>query len=129
MSNDVTSGYNLFFKFIDAYIHNGFEGIDTRDPLIQELEQMMEKNKQFFFIGDMIQMKIRFTSKRSLQMMGINPNELDPYHLFETTHVDDIHRHGLGRAKAMKIAQSIFTSEKGEALLSTNIRLRNNQGG
>ena len=61
-------------------------------------------------------------------MLGIDPEELTPYHFFEATHPDDMFRHTLGRAKMFKIAHELFTAEKGDSLLSTNIRLRNPAG-
>ena len=117
--------YSLFFKFIDTFSPTGFIGIDRDDPLLFELEEMMKCNNQFFFAADLIQLKILFTSKRSVDMIGINPVDLNPYLFFEATHPDDIHRHSLGRSKLFGLAQGFYIAEKGNALLSTNLRLRN----
>ena len=57
--------YSLFFKFIEAYTPRGFDGIDPNDPLLEELERMMELNNQFIYVADAIQMKIHFTSRGS----------------------------------------------------------------
>jgi len=40
---DNSSYYNLFFRFIEAYGPKGFDGIDPGDPLIIDLEKMMER--------------------------------------------------------------------------------------
>ncbi len=90
---------------------------------MRDLELMMEKNNQFFFICDLIQMRILFTSKRSTQMIGIEPKNVTPYHFFEATHPDDIHRHSLGRTQLFKIAQELFIARKGNALASTNFKI------
>jgi hypothetical protein len=61
-------------------------------------------------------------------MIGIDPAEVTPYHFFEATHPDDIQRHNLGRTKLFKLAQDLFIAKKGDALLSTNLRIRNSHG-
>ena len=120
--------YSLFYKFIQTYSPKGFKGIDPADPLLIELEEFMEENKQFFYIGDIVQMHIIYTSKRSLQMIGILPAELTPFHFREGVHPDDAHRQGLGTTQLFKLANEIYIERKGEALLSTNLRFRNPVG-
>jgi DNA-binding CsgD family transcriptional regulator len=126
--NQNSQDYSLFFKFVEKYAPHGFKGVDPDDPLILELEKMMEMNNQFFYVADLIQMHFFYTSKRSKQMMDVDPSVLNPYHFFEATHPEDLYRHGLGRAKLFKMAHDLFIAEKGVALLSTNIRIRNNTG-
>lgn len=120
--------YGPFLKFIEAYASTGFTGINVNDPLIIELERLTEKDNQFFVIADFIRIQVLFTSKRSKQMMGIEPSEITPYHFFEATHPDDIYRHSLGRSKLFKLAQELFIAEKGYAVLSTNLKIRNTTG-
>jgi len=120
--------YNLFFKFIETYTPTGFYGIDLTDPLILELEGMMEKNSQFFYIADIIQMKILFTSSRSLQSIGIDPKEVTPYHFMEAVYKDDIQRLNLGRSKIINMAQDLFIAKRGTGILSTNYRFKNPSG-
>jgi len=122
-------GYSLFFEFIKTYSPGGFKGIDRDLPLLEDLEKMLNKNNQFFFIADLIQVKLLFTSNRSIDMIGINPEDVSPYHFFEATHPDDIQRHNLGRSKLFGMAQGLFIAEKGDGLLSTNLRIRNPKGG
>jgi DNA-binding CsgD family transcriptional regulator len=120
--------YNLFFKFIETYLPSGYKGIDRNDSLLIQLEDMTEANNQFFYIADIIQMKVLFTSKRSKQMIGIEPEEVTPYHFMEATNSVDIQRLNLGRAKIIKMAQDLFIAEKGSAILSTNYKVRNALG-
>jgi DNA-binding CsgD family transcriptional regulator len=120
--------YRLFFKFINTFSNVGFKGIDRNDSLLQQLEALMEYDNQFFFIGDIIQIQILFTSKRSVEMIGVLPEEVTPYNFFEATHPDDIQRHSLGRLKLLKMAQDLFIEQKGSALLSTNMKFRNQTG-
>jgi hypothetical protein len=89
---------------------------------------MTEANKQFFFIANMIQAKITWSSKRSKQMIGIPPEELDAYHFMEASHPDDLEKHILGRSKMFDMANDLFKAKKGSALLSINLRIRNPMG-
>jgi DNA-binding CsgD family transcriptional regulator len=120
--------YSLFFEFVDTFSLTGFNGIDPNHPLLQELEEMMEMNDQFFYIADAIQMKILFTSKRSTEMIGIDPGDLSLYHFMEATHSDDLQRLNLGRAKVIKMAQDLFINRKGPTIVSTNYQIRTADG-
>jgi DNA-binding CsgD family transcriptional regulator len=128
MKRDLKS-YSLFFKFIEAYAPRNFLGIDRNDPLVSEIEAIMEINNQFFFAGDMIQIQINYTSNRSINMIGVEPGEISPYHFFEATHPDDMQRHSLARTKLFSLANDLFIAKKGDALLSANIKVRNPEGG
>jgi len=127
--NKTYDSYDLFFRFIETFAPSGFTGINPNHPLYLELEKMMLLNNQFFFIADAIQLKIVFTAKRSVEMIGVQPADLNPYHFFESTHPDDIQRHSLGRSKLFKLAQDFFIAENGSALASTNLRIRKPRGG
>lgn len=120
--------YNLFFRFIETYAPLGFQGIDRSDPLMVELEELMEKNNQFLMAGDYLQFKILFTSNRSTQMIGIDPAELNPYHFIEATHPDDVMRHNMGRAKNVNHARDLFIAKSGHAILTINLKMRNAEG-
>jgi hypothetical protein len=120
--------YELFFRFIEEYGPEGYKGIDPHDPLIVELEDRMENNNQFFYVADLIQLKVIYTSKRSMEMIGIEPADLNFYHLYEATHPDDAKRNSLGRAKLLKLAHDLFVAETGFMLISTNFRVRNPKG-
>jgi DNA-binding CsgD family transcriptional regulator len=121
--------YKLFFRFVDTFSPDDFKRIDPMNPLVVELDQMLENNNQFFYVGDILQMKFHYVSKQCITMLGIEPAELSPYHFFEATHPDDMQRHTLGRAKLFKMAHDLYSEEKGTSLLSVNLKLRNPQGG
>jgi DNA-binding CsgD family transcriptional regulator len=123
-----SSSYDLFFRFIETFAPAGFKSIDPEHRLVLQIESMMEENDQFFFIGDILHMKILFTSKRSINMIGIEPEILSPYHFKEATHPDDIQRHGLGNAKLFNMSHDLFVAREGNMLLSTNLRFRGSEG-
>jgi len=118
----------LFFKFLETYTPVGFKDIDRNDPLMMQLEEMLEENNQFFYIADIIQMKVLFTSKRSTAMIGIEPTEVSPYHFMECTHPEELQRLNRGRAKTIKLAQDVYIAGNGNTLFSTNFRMRKPDG-
>jgi len=120
--------YSLLFEFIETYSSVGFKGIDRHDHLVLSLEEMMKNNNQFFNVFDMLRMKSEFVSMRSLQMLGINPEELTSYHFKEATHPDDLKRNELGLAKLFKIAHELYISKTGYKIISTNFRFRTPAG-
>jgi DNA-binding CsgD family transcriptional regulator len=121
--------YSLFLKFIETYTPVGFKGIDPSNQLILALEQLTKVNNQFFYIADAIQMKILFSSVRSKEMIGIEPEEVSFYHFMEASHPDDSQRLNLGRTKILKLAQELFIAEEGSKIVSTNFRMRSPAGG
>ena len=125
---DNISYYNLFFKVIDKYGPGGFTGIDDHDPLMIELEEIMKQNDQFFYIGDVVLFKIIYTSKRSLDMMGVEPAVLSGMNYFQAIHPDEITRHKLGMAMLLRLAHELYTEEKGYRLFSANYRMKNAEG-
>jgi DNA-binding CsgD family transcriptional regulator len=116
--------YNLYFQFLETFNATGFKEIDRKDKLIQEIELMTERNDQFFFIGDMIEMKIIYTSDRSMQMLGVEPNELTPYHMNQVNHFDDLDRLGNAISNRLRVSTILKKSKEGHSILSTNFRLK-----
>lgn len=115
--------YNLFHQFIEKFSPTGFIGINPDNPLMAELETMMESNDQFFFVGDVIHFKVLFTSKRSTPMIGVYPENVIPHLFFEATHSDDIQRYSLARTQLTKLAQEFFIAGQGSTLLSSNLKI------
>jgi len=120
--------YELFFEFIKTYSSQGFSGIDRRDPLILALEEMMDQNKQYLSVFDMLHMKTLFVSQGSIKFLGVKPENLTAYHFKEATHPDDLKRQELGLVTMFKIAHELFVAKKGEMVLSSNFRLRTPDG-
>jgi DNA-binding CsgD family transcriptional regulator len=120
--------YKLYFEFIKKYSSTGFKGIERNDPLILSLEEMTKTNNQFFCVFDMLRMNVDFTSQRSIQMLGINPEDLTPYNFKEATHPDDLKRHELALLKLFKTAHEIYVAKRGVKLISSDFRLRNLTG-
>lgn len=120
--------YDLFAEFIKIYSPMGFMNIDNNDPLMRKLEDLMEKNNQYFFIADVLQGKIIFTSKRSIDLIGVESSELNPYHAIEAAHPDEVHRNTNGWAKLICLANQIFKDKNGSSLLSVNMKLLNPGG-
>ena len=124
----VIDNYNLYFRFVDQFLPGGFNIINRTDPLILKIEEMTEANNQFFCIFDLIQLKILFTSRRSIDLMGIESKEINPLIFKKSIHPDDLVWHNLAQTKLFNLGQDIFMKNNGSALVSTNFRMKNPSG-
>lgn len=116
--------YNIYFDFIESYLPSGFTDINPDDPIMQHLDEVMEENDQFFSASDLSLMQYIFTSKQSMQVLGIPADEIDPGFFMNTIHPDDMHRLVVGRAKMYAVAQEIYAAKSGNALMSFTLRFQ-----
>jgi hypothetical protein len=120
--------YSLYLRFIEVFAPVGFKGITPDDPLLPEVEKLTAINNQYFFVADLIQLKILYSSNRITQMIGIKPEELSPYHFMELAHPQDLQRLSIYRANMLRSAQRLFIAGKGRLLISSTVKLRNPKG-
>jgi hypothetical protein len=116
--------YSLFFDFIESYLPSGFKHINPDDPIMQKLEEVMEENDQFFLVMDITKIEVIYTSKRSIEMVGVEPAKVSPYEIMEAVHPEDVGRFVSGKSLLMRLEGDLFNKQKGSALLSTNMRMR-----
>lgn len=124
--DNMTTSYNysIYHDFIESYLPTGFLDINEQDPLMQSLGKMMAENDQMLIIMDLTEIKIVYTSIRSMEMLGIDAATNTPLEMLNRVHPDDLERFGMGRSKLLNIDKDLLLSHKGSALLSTNIRMQ-----
>jgi DNA-binding CsgD family transcriptional regulator len=120
--------YKVFHNFIEHYLPGGFMDISLTDPQLVWIEKLLELNNQFFFVGDIIRLKVLFTSKGSYEMLGIEPGSFDPAIILSSTHPNDIKRNSHVRTLTINTGQDLFINRKGTANISSNFRLKNKDG-
>lgn len=120
--------YKLLAKFLDTYLPIGFDGIRENDPLLMQINAMMLKNKQFFYFGDMLKFKILYTDSTVKEVLGVDAKEFDPGTHYVATHPDDIQRHGVSRAKMIKISNEIYINKGDYTFMSSNFRFKHALG-
>jgi DNA-binding CsgD family transcriptional regulator len=116
--------YSLFFDFIDSYLPTGFLNINPEHPILQKLEELMEENDQFFSVRNMSLIQYVYTSKRSKEMLGVEPGDLNSGFFMNAVHPDDYDRLGTGKVKLMKVTEQIHAARGGSALMSYTLRIR-----
>jgi len=121
-------GYKYLVPFIESYLPAGFTGIDPNDQVVQKMEEELGMDKQFIYVADVIQLKILFTSKCFQDFFGpgVDPGDASVY--ISAAHPDDLQRHSIARNKYLRIGTDLFIEKKGEAFISTNIRIKNVDG-
>lgn len=120
--------YSIFKEFTDKYLANGFQNISREDPFMVAMEEKLAHNKQFFYVADLLRLKILFTSNGSKQIMGVNPEEFDLSTFISRAHPDEVVRYGLARTKLIKIGQDVFMNPDKNMVLSTHFRKKNDTG-
>jgi DNA-binding CsgD family transcriptional regulator len=125
---DKNADYSLFCDFFASLSRAGTEDIDPGDPLVVELDLLMEKKNQLFYIMDVILMDILYISKRVTPMFGLDPAKVSPGFFLTTTHPDDQKRHHLVRVKLISIAQELYIQKRGTKVISTNVKAKNPSG-
>jgi hypothetical protein len=120
--------YSIYFDFIESYLPSGFLKINPDDPIMLKLEKLTVENNQYFQVFDVGQMKFLFTSKNIFHMLGVTPEDINPGHYTQRIHPDDEERLGQARARVYKMEKEIFKAQKGSALTSYNLRVRNTEG-
>ena len=120
--------YSLFFDFIESYQPTGFLNINPDDPIMYKLNDLLEENDQFITVADLSQIKFLFVSEGIREIIGVEPSQLNPAHFVEVSHPDDLSRLGLLRAQTFVVEKEVLETQKGSALVSFTIRLRNPAG-
>lgn len=123
-----SKSYSLFFDFIDKYLPGGFQNIDLDSPFMLNLERIMEANNQFFYIGDIIHMKVIFASKKSKDLVGLEPEKVDPASFISMVHPEDLTRLVLARTKITSLGANLFVAKKGIAAISSTYRFKTSSG-
>jgi len=125
---DTASDYTIFLKLIEKLGPTGFAGIDPNAPLMTEAEEIMDKNDQFFYFGDLILFQILYTSKRSMDMLGVDPADLSPLKFYQAIHPNEMERNIRYKNILTKTAHNLFLAENGRKLLSTNFLVKDAKG-
>jgi len=112
--------YQLFQKFLKAYLPIGYISIKRGDSLIVKIEEQLKTNKQFFYIADVLQMKVFFASATSREIFGVNPEDVNLATFFQRTHPKDQPRHNLARSKTLNSAQNLFIKKQGQIFQSSH---------
>ncbi len=117
--------YKIFHEFIARYRAEGFETIDRQDAWMVEMEKTLSHHNQFFYIADLLSMRVLFVSSGSTKAIGVEPNAFNLSSLFSRVHPDDFHRHSLARSMVIKAGYELMMHKGGTAIISTHSRARN----
>ncbi len=93
-----------------------------------ELENLLEENRQLFYISDVILFDILYVSNSVKTIFGIEPGKVHQGFFLTTTHPEDFNRHQLARSKVVNIGQELYAQKKGSKVLSMNVRARKPDG-
>lgn len=122
---DHIGDYSIFKNFIDKFLSNGFEHISRLDPFIIDMEEKLRNSNQFFYIADLLKIRILFTSWGSQKIIGLTPEQVDTSTFFVLAHPEDQEQLNRAQTKLYKMGQELFIKQKGISIVSVLIRERN----
>lgn len=120
--------YTIYSTFIDRYIPQGFDHISRLDPFMIDMEEKLRNNNQFFYIADLLKIRILFTSWGSLKILGLSPEQVDTSTFFMLAHPEDHERLNRAQAKLFKSGLELFIQQRGISIVSVLIQGRNAEG-
>jgi len=126
--NVVFTDYNLLQDFFDSFSNSSSTPFDNSNPIIVELDEMMELNKQLFYISDAIRFEILYITKSVNDLFGLEPEKVTQGFFLTTTHPDDFNRHQLARIKLIGMAQELFVEKKGTRIICLNVKAKKADG-
>jgi len=121
-------GYKFLVPFIESYLPAGFKGIAPGDKVVQKMEENLAYEKQFIYVGEIVRLKILFTSKGFWDFFGDEADPADTSVYISAAHPDDKQRMSIIRNKYLKLGTDLFIAKQGEAFIFTNIRIKNVHG-
>lgn len=125
---DRMGDYSIFKNFIEQYLSQGFDHISRLDPYMVDMEEKLRSTNQFFYIADLLKVRILFTSWGSQKIIGLSPEQVDPSTFFVLAHPDDQEQLNRAQTKLYKEGQELFVQQKGSYIVSVLIRERNAGG-
>ena len=120
--------YFIFQQFIDKYIQQEFLHIDRQDPFIIDMEATLRDRRQFFYIGDLIHIRMIFTSQGSKDLIGLDPETMEPGNLYIATHPMDLHRMNLARLRLFRSGTELLEQKMGTLFYSIPFYLKGTDG-
>ncbi|MEZ5195577.1 MAG: helix-turn-helix transcriptional regulator [Bacteroidales bacterium] len=120
--------YDIFFRFYEKYKNQRFQNINPNDPLVLEVNKIMDNTGQFLHIADYIEIKILYLSKNYQNFFGVDCEKISPAIYFERTHPNDMKRHALGRSKVFQMASELFHSKSDDLFISSHFKTMTHNG-
>jgi DNA-binding CsgD family transcriptional regulator len=92
------------------------------------LNNILHHNKQFFYVADILKLKILYTSPQVYDLLGIEREKYDLSNNFQYTHASDIGRRSRARVNVIEAGQQLFIKKSGSMLISSYFRMKHMNG-
>ncbi len=124
----INPDYNIFFEFIKNYSVKDFTGIKNQDHFMVRFNRVLDKRRQFFYVGDILRLQILYTSPQILDIYGIEPEKFDLSYNLINTHPSEIQRRSRARVNIIELGQKLFMKKSGHILFSANFMVKAKSG-
>jgi DNA-binding CsgD family transcriptional regulator len=118
----VSGDYEIFRKFTDRYLPSAFRDIARGSSFMKEMESILRERKQFFYAGDLLEMRIDFTSQGIYEILGLRPENFNVSTIIRATHPVDMSRLRNFPPRFRRTGMDLFNQKGGEEFLSVSTR-------
>jgi DNA-binding CsgD family transcriptional regulator len=116
--------YGYYLDFMNLYLEGGFTETHPLGPALRDADRFATEHRQFFYVADIIRLKYYYVHPNSRQILGVNPEEVDPAVMLSLTHPDDLKRHQYTRTHLIKMGNDIYRAQAGTGIISTNVKAK-----
>jgi DNA-binding CsgD family transcriptional regulator len=124
--------YQLFYRFAEQYLPDGFTGIDPAHPVVSMLDNQLEADNQSFYVADLLKVKILYCDKRLGPMIGlpfeVPASQVDPSSFILSTHPDDAPRHERAFTKLIALGFSMRSNPEKTLFYCVHFRMKDTRG-
>ena len=90
---------------------------------MKEMETLLRDRKQFFYAGDLLAMRIDFTSQGIFDLIGLRPEELTTGRIIRMIHPSDLAKLKSFPTRFFRSGIELFEKKGGEEFFSVTVRL------
>jgi DNA-binding CsgD family transcriptional regulator len=120
---NISGDYEIFGKFIDRYLPSSFRDIAPGSAFMKEMESILHERRQFFYVGDLLEMRIDFASRGISDLLGQRPENLNAATILRLIHPDDMVKLKAFPPRFFRSGTDLFRQKEGKEFLSVTVRL------
>jgi DNA-binding CsgD family transcriptional regulator len=119
---DISGSYEIFGRFVDRYLPSSFRDIAAGSAFMKEMENLLGDRKQFFYAGDLLEMRIDFISQGIFNLLGLRAENLNPATIIRMIHPSDLAKLKAFPPRFFRSGTDLFRQKGGEEFLSVTVR-------
>jgi DNA-binding CsgD family transcriptional regulator len=118
----VSGNYEIFRRFVDRYLPSSFRDIAPGGAFMKEMETLLRERRQFFCVGDLMELRIDFVSQGVSDLLGLGPENMNGATISRLIHPADISRVKSFPSRVRRAGIDLFHEKEGQEFFSATSR-------